>query len=893
MKKVSIKLLLSLSLGFLVLSSCNAKNDKKTNIESSLETNETSKGSVIESSNVSTSESKTIESSSNSWDIHSSESKSSIESKTLESSSSKESSSSSSSSSYSSIEEISSTTSSTEAISSSESISSESSSSSAETMADDPISDGISLNNVIGGIENIYLDFNVANDDISANYSIYYTQNDNDYIKVDKELIRKYDNKIRCDILGLKEGKYKIKVLRNNTEDYAISNIITVNEDNRSGYGHYKYTDGIGAYNDDGTLKKDAKVIYVNEENKNTITLTSNNKTYTGLVDIAKNYKDSPLDIRIIGEIKTTQWNYIDTEKVYGVGKTNTRLTKMNELLRDESKLDYWNTTISSNYDRLYEDAIKELGYNSMSNDEANGIVELNGLTNYFSWDKRENKSSYTEFDSYFNELDILYGNNITIEGIGSDAKIFQWGFTFSKCNSIEVKNLEFIDYTEDAIGIQGDSSDVTKYGNYWVHNCTFNIGKNNWDLSLENDKEEGDGSTDYKNAKGYTISYCRYNKTHKTCLVGSSDESLQTNLTLHHNFYNGCSSRLPLLRQTNTHIYNNYYYNCSTTQDIRANAFVYSEFNYFDNSTPSKVSSNAVIKSFNDYFTKSGTTATIVELRNQKLSGSCLPDGKTNYTNFDTNAKLFYFDNVNKTSDIEILNTTAILKTYIPNIAGSGKNLEFDNQNIVDTSSYKDEEIEEEEMTYATYTTTIPDTKGIYGKTTTKVDNVETVVEDYTDTSYVEINSKTNEIKINDTSITETTYAYYMFDTTYDTGTHTYTVKLKTGSNTGSKWSFLQFLDGNSNISIRSCGTNETYKNYLGYMVDGTEVATNLKIAANTEYTIILTINYDNNTASVSINGNSLNISGWTFNEIKGIQFMTAYSAADRSFIVNSISVN
>ena len=99
----------------------------------------------------------------------------------------------------------------------------------------------------------------------------------------------------------------------------------------------------------------------------------------------------------------------------------------------------------------------------------------------------KDEKKGTDEFDSYFNMLDVSSANNVTIEGVGVDAEIFQWGFTWKKCNSIEVRNLTFTDYPEDACSFQGGSnSDVNTYGNYWIHNNVFNRGKNYWDVTFD-----------------------------------------------------------------------------------------------------------------------------------------------------------------------------------------------------------------------------------------------------------------------------------------------------------------------------------------------------------------------------------------------------------------------
>ena len=58
-----------------------------------------------------------------------------------------------------------------------------------------------------------------------------------------------------------------------------------------------------------------------------------------------------------------------------------------------------------------------------------------------------------------------------------------------------------------------------------------------------ESDKAEGDGSCDFKRGEYLTVSYNYFEGCHKTNLVGSSDTSLQYNLTYHHNIWKGCKT--------------------------------------------------------------------------------------------------------------------------------------------------------------------------------------------------------------------------------------------------------------------------------------------------------------------------------------------------------------
>lgn len=492
---------------------------------------------------------------------------------------------------------------------------------------------------------------------------VFYQKDDGDETEIDSELIRVSQTTIRADILGLSAGTYSITIRVDGIADTKKISSVEVLPEDRSGYAHFKNTVGIGAYKNDGTLKANAVVVYVTDETKNTVTAVIGGKTYTGLVNIitACNKESYALDVRILGEIQTTQWN----SKSHGTGSTSARQENLENTFNYQTDPSGWDETKSSSYSRLYEDQIIAKGINTMSQDSALGITKLEGLTNYVSRTKTAKKDIY-EYDSYYNMLDVNGGYNITIEGIGTDAAIFQWGFTFKKCNFIEVKNLRFYQYTEDAIGFEGGSNSDINYGNYWIHQCTFDIGVNHWDVCYEADKGDGDGSTDVKYCHNVTIDYCRYNGTHKTNLIGSSDSALQYNITLHHNYYNECGSRMPLVRQANIHIYNNYYYkSTSYCSSIRANAFAFIENNYYDQAK-NPFENKATIKAYGNVFSNipglsdGYTQGNTVSSRTAQVSGECHPAGSTDYANFDINENLFYYQN-GKSDVLDLLEANAV----------------------------------------------------------------------------------------------------------------------------------------------------------------------------------------------------------------------------------------
>ena len=411
------------------------------------------------------------------------------------------------------------------------------------------------------------------------------------YTSVDTELIRqKNSSTARVDVLGLKKNTvydFEIKTSANKT--LTVTNVLISGYDREGSYAHFNYTSGVGAYNDDGTLKSNAVVVYVTEATKNTVTAKVNGSNRTGLVNILKNAGTStPLVVRIIGTVGAATWKKLvenndkalTPDKVLGMdGKT--KLVDKYNIDRSTKGSDgkyTGGTSKDITQATLIADGINEL---DTKNDT---LLELKNLNSKMKYD-----ASKDEFDSCWNDCNIENVKNVTIEGVGEDAKIFQWGFTFKNSSSIEVRNLTFDDYTEDACSFEGSQTSASslsdfKSGNIWVHNNTFEEGNNYWDVCNEQDKHDGDGSTDFKGLKDITISYNVYNKTHKTGLIGGGNSQTTANVTFHHNWYNGCKSRLPLARQANMHMYNNYY-NATTSCAIslRAGAYALIENCYFD----------------------------------------------------------------------------------------------------------------------------------------------------------------------------------------------------------------------------------------------------------------------------------------------------------------------
>ena len=488
----------------------------------------------------------------------------------------------------------------------------------------------------------------------------YKLSSSNSYIPVDKELIRQISaDTARVDILGLKGGaKYDFRITTGGGKIKILTGVEISSQD-RSGYAHHNYTGGVGAYNDDGTLKSDATVIYVTEENKNNV--DGSGKSIAEYLASARGNK-KPIVVRIIGTVGAATWK----EGNVTYTKTSSNTDSDGNLLPEAivgangKALDKKNWTQAE---------LVAGGYNVL---DTSRFAELKGLSSTIKWD-----SSKQEFDSCWNDCQIREVNNITVEGVGEDAEIFQWGMTFKNCNSVEVRNIRFYDYTEDACSIEGSENSTTlsgfKHKNFWIHHNTFDIGVNYWDVCKEQDKHDGDGSTDFKYLSHITVSYNRYNGTHKTGLVGGSDSAHQACFTFHHNYYNACDQRMPLGRQANMHMYNNYYSGSGLYSiSLRAGAYAFIENCVFTGKDKTKP-----IELVNGSYGVPSAKVINCDIDEKKISNA-ISGGKNLYVGSDRTAAVeggnLYGLNFEQDKDfytVPDMLATADVKTIIPEVAG------------------------------------------------------------------------------------------------------------------------------------------------------------------------------------------------------------------------------
>ena len=365
-----------------------------------------------------------------------------------------------------------------------------------------------------GWLESAYVEW--STDYKADSYNAYVKEKNGEYVKLDDELIRHYKTDkdyYRADALGLKEGTYIMKIVPVKDGKEVASKALETEEiavasHDRSGFAFSsdsKYKTGSGAYNDDGTLKQDAVVLYVTKDTAKTVTMTvktDTNKTtkcvgIQTIIDALQKGKETrPVDIRIIGTV------------------TKNDLDK-----------------ISSSSEGL----------------------QVKG------------KNAYSDM-------------KLTIEGVGSDACIKDFGILVRNAANVEIRNLSVLNFMDDGISI--DTSNC----NIWVHNLDIYYGQ----AGSDSDQKKGDGSIDVKKSQYCTISYNHFFDSGKCGLVDATpaDSGYSDYLTYHHNWFDHSDSRHPRIRNGhNIHVYNNYYDgNSKYGVGVTSGSSAFVEANVFEN---------------------------------------------------------------------------------------------------------------------------------------------------------------------------------------------------------------------------------------------------------------------------------------------------------------------
>jgi len=165
-----------------------------------------------------------------------------------------------------------------------------------------------------GWLESAYAKFSLYPG--ASGYHVYVKGgNKKAYELIDAQLVRNYGAYGRADVVGLTPADdYQLRVVPIDAEGTEIASAavetgkLTVMAYDRQGYAHFKYDKGVGAYNNDGSLKQDAVVIYVTAATAKTVKARLSSGEFTGLQAIIAAYEEgnvtNPLAVRFIGTVK-------------------------------------------------------------------------------------------------------------------------------------------------------------------------------------------------------------------------------------------------------------------------------------------------------------------------------------------------------------------------------------------------------------------------------------------------------------------------------------------------------------------------------------------------------------------------------------------------------------
>lgn len=185
--------------------------------------------------------------------------------------------------------------------------------------------------------------------------------------------------------------------------------------------------------------------------------------------------------------------------------------------------------------------------------------------------------TSETRYQRARDEITIQVTSNKTLLGLNKDARIIGASLNLSNSKNIIIRNLA-IENVNPGLVEAGDGITLANSSHIWIDHVRFSM--------------ISDGHIDIQDSKNVTLSWNRFdginpavcgNKHHYTNLV------LNSQVTLHHNFWDKASGRNPKLdgSTTRAHLFNNYFLEIPYFAINASNgAYGKVEGNYFENTS-------------------------------------------------------------------------------------------------------------------------------------------------------------------------------------------------------------------------------------------------------------------------------------------------------------------
>lgn len=215
-------------------------------------------------------------------------------------------------------------------------------------------------------------------------------------------------------------------------------------------------------------------------------------------------------------------------------------------------------------------------------------------------------ETMYSLNTAYKRVISVPVSSDTMIIGLGGESGFSGGTISISGVSNVILRNLLIKDAYDpfphheanDGYNAQHDGISVVDSKNVWIDHCTVMDTKDCISVKTGGKISEKwqtyDGLCDItKRSDNVTVSYCKFMNHSKTMLIGSSDsekiDAKERHVTLHHNYFYNCASRLPMVRLTTIHVYNNYYdgdskglYKNSYALGVRYNSLIHAENNYY-----------------------------------------------------------------------------------------------------------------------------------------------------------------------------------------------------------------------------------------------------------------------------------------------------------------------
>jgi pectate lyase len=222
-------------------------------------------------------------------------------------------------------------------------------------------------------------------------------------------------------------------------------------------------------------------------------------------------------------------------------------------------------------------------GQNGTTGGEGGTVVTVSSSSEFLDYISREGPY-IVQVDGMINVPSGMHEvtSDKTVIGLGSNSGINGGGLNIglpisnsilelppNAVHNVIICNMNFKGAGDDCINVMMFSHHI------WIHHNTF--------------YDSGDGALDFKRGSSFgTISYNRFNRTHKSMLLGHSDSNDDQDIgrlkvTYHNNWFDNGGSRHPRCRYGETHIFNNFYDHVGYGIGRGKKARIYSENNYVE----------------------------------------------------------------------------------------------------------------------------------------------------------------------------------------------------------------------------------------------------------------------------------------------------------------------